>query len=100
MRPEGREQVDLVEVQAGLHVNVTPHLITEPKRTRVEVPVDSDDGTFGPRGRVDEPRIVPEAPLRSQGIVVGFRSERRHLGISRSSRWTGLVPRSRLRSVE
>ena len=69
VRLEGQDEVDLVEVQAGLLVKVTPHLIDEAKRTRVQMLIDIEDGNFRPLERVDDLPVVVKATLSTQGIV-------------------------------
>lgn len=69
VRLEGQDEVDLVEVQAGLLVKVTPHLIDERDRTRVQMLIDIEDGNFRPLERVDDLPVVVKATLSTQGIV-------------------------------
>jgi type III secretion protein C len=69
VRLEGQEEVDLVEVQVGLLVKVTPHLITEAQRTRVQMLIDIEDGSFRPLERVDDLPVIAKATLSTQGIV-------------------------------
>lgn len=69
VRLEGQDEVDLVEIQAGLLVKVTPHLIDERARTRVQMLIDIEDGSFRPLERVDDLPTVVKATLSTQGIV-------------------------------
>ena len=69
VRLEGQDEVDLVQVQAGLLVKVTPHLITEAQRTLVQMVIDIEDGSFRPTERVDDLPVVDKQTLSTQGIV-------------------------------
>jgi type III secretion protein C len=69
VRLEGQDEVNLVEVQAGLLVKVTPHLIVEADRTKVQMLIDIEDGSFRPLERVDDLPVVVKATLSTQGIV-------------------------------
>jgi type III secretion protein C len=66
---EGQDAVDLAQVDVGLLVKVTPHLITEGGRTRVQMIIDVEDGTSSPDETVDELPTIQKATLSTQGIV-------------------------------
>ncbi|HET6467213.1 MAG TPA: type III secretion system outer membrane ring subunit SctC [Geminicoccaceae bacterium] len=98
VRLEGNEAVDLVEVQVGLLVKVTPHLIEDSQRTRVQMIIDIEDGTTSPQ-QVDDLPTILRATLSTQGIVNqqqalvigGFYRERQLDNLAKVP-WLGDIP--------
>ncbi len=66
---EGQDEVDLAQIEVGLLVKVTPHLISESSRTRVQMLIDIEDGSLRPDEEVDQLPTVVKATLSTQGIV-------------------------------
>jgi type III secretion protein C len=69
VRVEGTEEVDLFDVNAGVVLRVTPHIIEEDKQTLVKLSIQIEDGEIVEDEEVDDIPIVKNSIINTQAVV-------------------------------
>jgi type III secretion protein C len=69
VRVEGTDEVDLFDVNAGVVLRVTPHIIEEENHTLVKLSIQIEDGEIVEDEEVDDIPIVKNSIINTQAVV-------------------------------
>jgi type III secretion protein C len=98
VRVAGDEEVDLFDINAGVILRVTPHIIKEENHNLIKLAIQIEDGELSDE-RVDEIPVVKKSIVNTQAVVgqkesllIGGYLEERNINSRRSVPCLGEVP--------
>ncbi len=68
VRVAGEDEANLFEISTGINLRVTPHLITEAGRHRIQLVVNIEDGKLT-EGQVDSIPIITRSNVNTQAVI-------------------------------